>query len=321
MRRLLTLAALPCMVGVAKAAAPAAPLDATADVLFEYARSLVRDHRYAEACPKFEESLRIRPGIGTRYNLADCWEREGKLASAWAAFVKVSAETHALAQTEREQAARERARSLEPRLGRLAIDAPAESSDVEVRCDGQPVSPRLWSVPLPLDAGKHVVEALVSGKAKWSTVVVVEDGRVSRIALPPPEPRVAPPANPSPPREPPVEEKITHDSQRTVGFILVGGSLLVLGLGALGVVERDRAVSGYNEDPTCPPFDAPTRPAPCQDRVSTASTWKTATVAGFVGGGLLLGVGVALLVTSPPRTARRVACAPAGLGAACGVVF
>lgn len=321
MRGLLTIAAILCTPGLARAEAPAVPLDATADVLFEYARSLVRDGRYAEACPKFEESMRIRPGIGTRFNLADCWERQGRLASAWAAFVKVSTETHVLAQKEREEAARDRARTLEPRLGRLAIDVPQER-DVTVRCDGQPVSTNLWSLPIPMDAGKHFVEVIAGRQIRWSAVVVVEDGQVSRVTAPAGDALVTPVDAPTSAEKQPAVSPSTH-LQRTLGWTLLGSSVLGFGAGLLGIVEHDRAVADYNADPTCPSFDASSRPAPCQDRVSAATTWKTAAVVGFAGGGLLLGAGAVLLLTAPSSSSpsHRVACVPAGLGATCGGAF
>jgi hypothetical protein len=51
-----------------------------AQALFDEARQLTAAGRYVEACPKFAESQRIDPSMGTRFYLADCLEHIGKLA-------------------------------------------------------------------------------------------------------------------------------------------------------------------------------------------------------------------------------------------------
>ena len=73
------------VAGLASVAQPAqAQSDsAAARALFAEGRNLMADERYAEACPKFEESLRLDHGMGTQFNLAHCWEKLGRTASAW----------------------------------------------------------------------------------------------------------------------------------------------------------------------------------------------------------------------------------------------
>src|SRR3954463_4803863 len=62
---------------------------AAAQALFEQGMQLAREGAYATACPKFEESLRLEPSLGSQYYLADCYEHAGRTASAWAHFVEV----------------------------------------------------------------------------------------------------------------------------------------------------------------------------------------------------------------------------------------
>src|SRR6185436_4269196 len=81
--------------------------DAAARALFAEGRKLSSEGKWQEACPKFEESLRLVPGAGTRFNLADCWEHIGRTASAWSGFLDVAAEAKAAGQADREKASRE----------------------------------------------------------------------------------------------------------------------------------------------------------------------------------------------------------------------
>ena len=59
--------------------------------LFREAGALVDAGQPERACPKYEESLRLYDSVNTRYFLADCYERTGKMASAWAHFLEVAA--------------------------------------------------------------------------------------------------------------------------------------------------------------------------------------------------------------------------------------
>src|SRR5262245_59523757 len=61
-----------------------------ARTLFLEARELVKSGDFAKACPKFEASLKLKAGVGTKFNLADCWEKIGRTASARELFLRVA---------------------------------------------------------------------------------------------------------------------------------------------------------------------------------------------------------------------------------------
>ena len=110
----------------------------------------------------------------------------------------------------------------------------------------------------------------------------------------------------------------------SVPWIVLGGSAAFAGLGVAGLLEHDKSVSDYNANPTCPAINAATRPAPCDDLVSSANTWKTVAVVGFVASGVALAGAVTLWLAMPSQDGRgraAIRCA-AGLGAvACSGVF
>jgi serine/threonine-protein kinase len=186
-RRVLPVAAL--AVGIACAASAAAQdgmTKATAEALFADGRRLMASGDYVAACPKFAASQKLDPGIGTTLNLADCYEKLGRVASAWAEFRSAASGARAAGATEREQLATERARSLEARLSYLTITAPARSAGLQIARDGAPIDPALLGTAIPIDPGAHTIEAVAPGKSKWSVSIDVGSS-ASRITVSVPE--------------------------------------------------------------------------------------------------------------------------------------
>jgi hypothetical protein len=158
-----------------------------AQALFDEAKKLVAAHAYGEACPKFEESLRLEPAVGTLLNLADCYERQGRLATAWVKYIEVSAKARAAGQTERARIGRERAAALVPKLSNLVILVPEGSrlDGLEVQRDGARVGPAEWGTPVPTDPGIHAVSASAPGRKAWSqSVTMTEAGKTSTVVVP-----------------------------------------------------------------------------------------------------------------------------------------
>jgi len=133
----------------------------------------VQDGNYQQACGKFEQSLRLNVGIGTQFNLADCWEHIGRTASARSLFLGAAASAHAAGQSEREQVAKARADALEPRLLRLVIDVRATDPELIVRRNQVAVTREAWGTATPVDPGSYLIEASAPGKKAWSSRVTV----------------------------------------------------------------------------------------------------------------------------------------------------
>jgi hypothetical protein len=138
---------------------------AEAQALFDEGRNLVEHRQFQEACPKFAESQRLDPGIGTELWLADCYENNGQVASAWASF-KEAAATAALVHDKRETVARDRATALETKIPRLMIvvSDTAAVQGLEVRRDGVIMASTAWGFALPVDPGVHTIAATSLGR-------------------------------------------------------------------------------------------------------------------------------------------------------------
>ncbi|HEX2686885.1 MAG TPA: choice-of-anchor D domain-containing protein, partial [Kofleriaceae bacterium] len=93
------------------AASVAAASTKAAEETFTQGRELLKQGKYAEACTAFEQSQRLDPQFGTQYNIAGCYEKTGKLATAWNLY-------RALARSDTNPTRRSKSAALAASLGR-----------------------------------------------------------------------------------------------------------------------------------------------------------------------------------------------------------
>ena len=211
--------------------------------LFREARGLVTEGKYAEACPKFEQSLKLDNGIGTKFNLADCYEHVGKTATAHTLFLEVAAVARQAGQADREHAAEARAKSLEPQLHTLTITVKSKQGGFTIHRDGVEVLPSKWGTPQPVDPGTYEIRVIAEGKKPWSQKVEVPRSGDATIEIPELEDEgaskeaaavavAAPPETPKkadPPVDAAQDGKKSGSSDIVVPLIIYGG----LGVGAI----------------------------------------------------------------------------------------
>jgi serine/threonine-protein kinase len=288
---------------------------ATAQSLFYEARNLMRDGNYAAACPKLEESLRLEHGMGTEFNLADCNEKLGKIASAWSGYTNVAAEARAQNQWAREKVATERAAALEARLPKLAIDLMEDPpADLVVKRDGLVVGAASYNIAMPVDPGSHQLSTSASGYQPWDGAITAPEGKVVRITLPPLVPVVAaapsappssatagPPADAPQPLAAPFPEPIVErrSAQRTIGWVLGGAGLATVGIGLLFGLDSLRKHDAAKSHCTGDLCDQ--RGVDLRDQAISSGT--VATILGIAGGGAV--AAGAVLVLAAPRSAPR----------------
>lgn len=205
-----------------------------AEALFSEGRRLMAEGRIAEACQKFEASQKMDPGVGTSLNLAECYERSGKTASAWAQFREAVSLARATGSADREQLARERAEALEQRLARLTISlASTAPSGLEVRRDGARLDPAELGIAIPVDPGSHAVTASAPGRAAYSTTVdVTGDGALVNVEIP----ELPPEAVSPPPPQSTVSTQLDSGTTSSSGGSQKTLAAVALGLGGAGLI-------------------------------------------------------------------------------------
>jgi len=164
--------------------------ESLASKLFEEGRTLIVAGRFAEACPKLEESQRLEPRLGTKLNVAFCHERIGKLAAAWLGFQEAVITARREGDVAREEFAKSRIETLEPRVPwlRVRVATGVDAEQLTVLVDGAPLAPSAWGKELPMDPGEHALIAAQVGEEYWRTTVALGESQHVDISVPTPAP-------------------------------------------------------------------------------------------------------------------------------------
>jgi hypothetical protein len=283
------------------AAAPTAAEKAAAESLFQEAQSLMAAGNVTAACGKFESSYALDPGLGTKLYLADCYDRAGKSASAWALFKEAESIAQTTDQAEREKSAATRAQELEQRLSRLEIRVPREGMppNLELTLNGSPIPSASLGSALPVDPGTQTIVARADGYLPRTVTVDVPVGPVSTaVDVPPLEREPSKPAPLSATADTPAQVASSEgDFQRVLGFAT--GGLGLVSLGASGffayrasTLDNDSRAKCLTNDPNvCTSAGASQR-----DEARTNGNVATGT---FIAGAALVGAGLVLVFTAP----------------------
>lgn len=222
---------------------------ALAESLFREGKRLSAERKFADACPKFAESYKLDPGLGTLLNLATCHESEGKPASAWAEFSEAAGRAKREGDTDRAQLAEDRMRALEPKLARVSIGLAAGASvpGLVIKFDSRELSSAALGVPIPVDPGKHVLEATAPGKQSYAqtfdtpnvpttlavTVPALSDAAGAAAPAPAPVPVATAVPAATEPEPGPSSSKPNHTGAIVAG---VATGLFVVGAGVTGAL-------------------------------------------------------------------------------------
>jgi len=256
--------------------------------LFDEAEALFASGQPALACPKYAESYRLDPQLGVLIYLAECYEKEGRLASAWGSF-REAAEVAQKRGDQRGAHATARARAIEPRLSYVLIEVPAEVrvSGLELLRDGAVIAPVMWGARAAIDTGTHRIEARAPGHAAWQVEVVISKEGSTETVKVPKLVAEAGKADASQPGVGPASGASPGTSQRIAALGVGGLGLVAVGVGGFFGLSAQSAFSDSND--FCGEDDYCTGPG-VELRSSAKSKAVVATVA--------TGVGVAALATA-----------------------
>ena len=150
--------------------------------LFTEARRLIQEGKLTEACKKFEASFGLEDALGTQLNVADCWERQGRLLEAFHEFDLITRRAFSRGDTNRLAFARERRTALQARLAVIEIELtePVASSTV-VKLDGIPLGPATPKYVLPKE---YVLEARAATQERVSTRITLRPGERRKFSIP-----------------------------------------------------------------------------------------------------------------------------------------
>lgn len=268
--------------------------------LFAEGSALIGQGRCAEALPMLEEAQRLDPGIGTQFNIAVCQQQLGRLGSAWRNFERVAELARASGKKQREEAARAKLEELRPKVPRIVIRS-EEPGDVTVKVDGAVIAKDAWAF-VPVDPGKHHVDATAPTKQAWSKDVDAPTESSSvEVVIPKlsvvQETRV-------------VTVEDSSSGRRTLGFVL--GGVGIAGVAAAAVTGIMLLDAKSTADDRCTPRCIDANGRFDQEGADAVSRGETLLPINAVAWGVAivgLGLGTFFVLTSP-SSKRNTAFAP-----------
>lgn len=300
------------LLAIARGAAAQSGANRTAaEALFEEGRRLMAEGKLEEACQKLESSQRLDPGVGTLLNLADCYAKSGRTASAWAAFREAGAAARSQGSAEREAVARERATALEPQLSYLTI-VQWKGQSVSITRNGNPVDPGALDTPIPVDPGEHTIVAASPGKREWSTKVTVgPNGERATVTIPilPDEPIVQAEAQPAPAKAD--QSAVEHSDGSTQRWLAVGAGVIGVAGIVTGTIFGVSASSKWDDAQACDQDPSCGNAGSLSDDASSAGTISTVA---FIVGGVGIAGGLVLWFTAPEAESSSASHVSVGLG-------
>ncbi len=275
----------------------------TAKALFEQGQKQLADGNVEAACASFKASNDSVARVGTLLNLGDCYEKAGKLASAWGAYFDAIALGRRQGKPEYEDFAQKKKDELEPKLSKMTIVVPPDVKldGMKVTRDGVVVEAAAWGVPSAVDPGKHAIEVTAPHKLAFHADAVV-DAAHKLVEVKVTKLEDAPIAWPSSNQPRVIERVVEVPSAWTpmrIGGVVAGSAGIVsIVLGSvLGLVANDKYQTAFKTEcggnaNACSPLGVSNGQA-AHDLAAVATGL-------FVGGIVLVAGGVTLFVVGAP---------------------
>jgi tetratricopeptide (TPR) repeat protein len=286
----LLVALLLALVGIAAAAPAGAKPTKQEQVMAKKAAQEGKKHAkkgdWEEAREAWQKSLDLNDTPGVRIELATAEAKLGRLLLA-EEHVKKAIE-HPKLSPGHKRKAQKTLKELDDKIPTLSLEPPSDFSG-KIFVDDEEHAAASLSEPLRLDPGEHVVRARAKGYKPFTESVVLEEGDRKNIVIlltELPKPAPAPP-----PAEKPAQA--SGSTQRTLGWV----SIAIGGVGlAVGTVMGLQAQSTRADlDGACSNDVCSEEQRDLYDKGTTQASFATA---GFIVGGVGIGLGTVLLLTA-----------------------
>ncbi len=284
-----------CAVTLARPALaeePGSSGSSAAETLFREGKALLDAGKLEEACRVLDESDRLETAGGTLLNLASCYERLGRYASAERALKKAALLADAAERPDAKQFIDDRLAAVAPNVSSLRVKLPPSRrrKTTVVEIDRTRVDVRGDTTSLRVDPGDHELLVDTEGSPVWrKTVTVAGAGKTVDVEV---DGVAALSGAPRAPEKTPARRGVAPAALEPVGIVGValGGGLLIGG-GVLGAFAMD---AWSDASQRCPATS-------CSDavgvvRAGDAATYGNTSTALFVSGAIVAATGVTLLL-------------------------
>ena len=283
---------------------------AEARKLFLQAKDLRDEGRLRAACEAYQRSLALNPTLGTLLNLGYCHRELGNMVTAHDFYRRAEVLATLQGDRKRGEAAHMEAAELAPLRGTLLLQIPdADAHELEVRIDDVPQPQEVWSRPMYVDAGDHLISIRAPEHQAFRGHVHVQDGEHAKVVVPdlqrqpsaPPRAAEPPPATPSSMVSPEVlalhqsrqQKQAELGAMRIAAFGVGGAGVVSLGIGLLfGQLAKN---ANGDSQPHCTPI--------CDDQGKllrdTAFAHATRSTVLSVAGGVGIASGLVLWLLAP----------------------
>jgi hypothetical protein len=260
---------------------------AAAESLARVGRGLMGLGQYDEACPKLEQSIEAFPSGGTAMSLGECREKQGKVASAWAAYRH--AMTHYRVADDPElHKAQNRAQRIEALVPKLTMVAAQRLMTMSVYRDDTKFGVGVFGVPLAVDPGVHEIRVEADGFESWTTTVQLKASERLTVTVPALKPQVKK-------KKQVVVRRRQQGPLFLAGVITGAAGVATIGIGAILGIAAARDITTVESDDSLCGDDHQCTPAG-RDLVDAAESKAVASTIAFAVGGIAVAAGFTLVV-------------------------